>query len=103
LPNLPSTLKSVLRKHKQPRRLRDFVRQTGADDSCVQPLHRRRSAGGKLDTATTGNRRERDAAKKELETLWRNFLNANIRYNDLVPVADLEVFGINPRDDVRTP
>jgi hypothetical protein len=55
------------------------------------------------DTATVGNRRERNVARKELESLWREFLNANIRYNKLVPIADLEVFGINPRDDVRTP
>jgi hypothetical protein len=55
------------------------------------------------DTATIGNRRERNVARKELESLWRELLNANIRYNKLVPVADLEVFGINPRDGVRTP
>ena len=54
------------------------------------------------DTATTGARRERDAARKALDPLWRGFLNANIRYNELVPEADLEVFGINRSDDVRT-
>jgi hypothetical protein len=55
------------------------------------------------DTATTGARRERDDAKKALDPLWRGFLNANIRYNALVPAADLEVFGIKRGDDVRTP
>jgi hypothetical protein len=55
------------------------------------------------DTATTGHRRERDEAKKALDPLWRGFLNANIRYNALVPAADLEVFGIKRSDDVRTP
>ncbi|MDR0728647.1 MAG: hypothetical protein LBF19_00770 [Prevotellaceae bacterium] len=55
------------------------------------------------DTATTGHRRERNIAKKELDPLWRGFLNANIRYNELVPAADLEVFGIKSRDDTRTP
>jgi hypothetical protein len=55
------------------------------------------------DTATAGNRRERNDAKKALESLWRKFLNANIRYNELVPVVDFEVFGIKPRDSVRTP
>ena len=55
------------------------------------------------DTATTGTRRERDTARKELEPKWREFLNANIRYNALVPEADLEVFGIKRGDDTRTP
>ena len=55
------------------------------------------------DTATTGHRRERDEARKVLEPLWRTFLNANIRYNERVPEADLEVFGIKRGDDVRTP
>jgi hypothetical protein len=55
------------------------------------------------DTATAGTRRERDDAMKNLDKVWRDFLNANIRYNNLVPVADFEVFGISQRDDVRTP
>jgi hypothetical protein len=55
------------------------------------------------DTATTGNRRERDAIKEELITLWRAFINAHIRYNALVSEADLEVFGIKRGDGTRTP
>jgi hypothetical protein len=55
------------------------------------------------DTATSGNRRERDAARSELTPLWREFINANIRYNKLVPDADLEVFGVKRTDDTRTP
>jgi hypothetical protein len=55
------------------------------------------------DTATTGNRRERNVAKGELEPLWRTFINAHIRYNAQVPEADLEVFGIKRSDGTRTP
>ena len=54
------------------------------------------------DTATAGTRRERDTARADLEAKWRTFINAGIRYNELVPVADLEVFGIKAHDDVRT-
>jgi hypothetical protein len=55
------------------------------------------------ETATTGNRRERDAARGVLEPLWRHFMNENIRYNPLVSEADMEVFGIKRGDGTRTP
>jgi hypothetical protein len=55
------------------------------------------------DTATIGARRARDEARKQLEALWRAFINAHIRYNPLVSVADLAVFRIRKRDGVRTP
>jgi hypothetical protein len=55
------------------------------------------------DTATPGARRERDHARKDLESKWREFINVNIRYNVLVPVADLEVFGLKDPDNIRTP
>jgi hypothetical protein len=50
------------------------------------------------DTATTGARRERNAARKDLEKKWRQFINTNIRYNALVPEADREVFKLKPED-----
>jgi hypothetical protein len=53
-------------------------------------------------TATTGARRARDEAKEALESEWRGFLNENIRYNSLVPVEDLDVFGIKKRDTTPT-
>ncbi|MDR3184487.1 MAG: hypothetical protein LBT49_03680 [Prevotellaceae bacterium] len=75
--------------------------------AAVTPAYNRYIAAEALaadpDTATTGHRRERDDAKKVLDPLWRGFLNANIRYNELVPAADLEVFGIKRGDDIRTP
>ncbi|MDR2811390.1 MAG: hypothetical protein LBB84_12715 [Tannerellaceae bacterium] len=55
------------------------------------------------DTATSGARRTRDEVRKTLESVWRQFLNENIRYNSAVPVGDLEVFGIKKRDKTRTP
>ena len=55
------------------------------------------------DTATSAHRHVRDTAHKELEALWRAFLNENIRYNPLVSEADLEVFGITKGDGKRTP
>jgi hypothetical protein len=55
------------------------------------------------DTATAGNRRERDTARDELTALWRAFINEYIRYNEHVPEADLEVFGIKRSDGTRTP
>jgi hypothetical protein len=54
------------------------------------------------DTATTGARRERDTAREKLTGLWRPFVNRFIRYNPLVPEADLEVFGIKKRDTTYT-
>jgi hypothetical protein len=54
------------------------------------------------DTATSGNRHARDTARKTLETLWRVFLNENIRFNTLVSEPDLEVFGLLPGDNTRT-
>jgi hypothetical protein len=74
---------------------------------AVRPAYDRyiaaEAVAANLDTATAGARRERDDAKHALDPLWRGFLNANIRYNERVPAADLEVFGIKRPDDVRTP
>jgi hypothetical protein len=74
---------------------------------AIEPTYNRFIAAEALasdpDTATTGHRRERDTAQKELELMWRGFLNANIRYNASVPEADLEVFGIKRGDGTRTP
>jgi hypothetical protein len=55
------------------------------------------------ETATKGNRDARNASREALEGPWRHFLNENIRYNTLISVSDLEVFGIKPRDNIRTP
>jgi hypothetical protein len=55
------------------------------------------------DTATSANRHARDTAHRTLETLWREFLNENIRYNAQVSETDLEVFGIFKGDGTRTP
>ncbi|MDR1676118.1 MAG: hypothetical protein LBR86_06605 [Tannerella sp.] len=55
------------------------------------------------DTATRGNREARDEARDVLEKEWRHFLNENIRYNTAISTADLAVFGITPRDGIRTP
>jgi hypothetical protein len=75
--------------------------------TAIEPAYNRfitaEAMASNPDTATTGHRRERDEAKKDLESMWRGFLNANIRYNDKVPAADLEVFGIKRSDDTRTP
>jgi hypothetical protein len=55
------------------------------------------------DTATKGNREARDEAGDKLEKAWRQFLNESIRFNTSVSTADKEVFGISPRDGIRTP
>ncbi|MDR1198957.1 MAG: hypothetical protein LBK94_08130 [Prevotellaceae bacterium] len=55
------------------------------------------------DTATKGNREARDEAHDALEKAWRQFLNESIRFNTAVSTADKEVFGISPRDGIRTP
>ncbi|MDR2466748.1 MAG: hypothetical protein LBD35_05080 [Prevotellaceae bacterium] len=54
------------------------------------------------DTATTGARRARDAARDALEHGWRKFLNEYVRYNSAVPIEDFEVFRIKPRDYTPT-
>jgi hypothetical protein len=54
-------------------------------------------------TATKANRDARNLARHALETQWRVFLNKEIRLNDLMSVAQKEVFGILPHDDTRTP
>jgi hypothetical protein len=54
------------------------------------------------DTATKGNRRARDEARDKLEKAWRQFMNESIRFNTSVGTADKAVFGILPRDDIRT-
>jgi hypothetical protein len=55
------------------------------------------------ETATKGNREARDEARDVLEKAWRQFLNESIRFNTLVSTADKAVFGISPRDGIRTP
>jgi hypothetical protein len=55
------------------------------------------------DTATKGNREARDEAQEALEKAWRQFLNESVRFNTAVSTADKEVFGISPRDGIRTP
>jgi hypothetical protein len=55
------------------------------------------------ETATKGNREARDEAHDKLVTGWRQFLNESIRFNTLVSTADKEIFGISPRDYIRTP
>ncbi|MDR1331949.1 MAG: hypothetical protein LBK07_07570 [Tannerella sp.] len=54
-------------------------------------------------TATKANRDARNLAWHALEKQWRVFLNKEIRLNDLMSVAQKEVFGILPHDDTRTP
>ncbi|MDR1338847.1 MAG: hypothetical protein LBK58_02150 [Prevotellaceae bacterium] len=54
------------------------------------------------DTATKGNRKARDEAHDRLEKAWRQFLNEFIRYNTSISTADKAVFGISPRDGIRT-
>ncbi len=46
--------------------------------------------------ATRGNRDNRNRLHEELESIWREFLNANIRYNSRVSVADMAVMGFTP-------
>jgi hypothetical protein len=55
------------------------------------------------ETATKGNREARDEARDALEKAWRQFLNECIRFNTLVSTADKAVFGVSPRDGIRTP
>jgi hypothetical protein len=55
------------------------------------------------ETATKGNRKARDTARNVLEKAWRQFLNESIRFNTLIGTADRSVFGIPPRDGIRTP
>ncbi|MDR1129625.1 MAG: hypothetical protein LBK96_01410 [Prevotellaceae bacterium] len=55
------------------------------------------------DTATKGNREARDVASALLKEAWRQFINESIRFNTLVSTADKAVFGISPRDGIRTP
>jgi hypothetical protein len=54
------------------------------------------------DTATKGNRAARNEARNRLEKAWRQFLNECIRFNSAVSTADKAVFGISPRDSIRT-
>lgn len=53
-------------------------------------------------TATKANRDARNIARTALDRQWRAFLNKEIRLNDAISVADKEIFGIVPRDDIRT-
>jgi hypothetical protein len=55
------------------------------------------------DTATKGNRDARDESLNKLKPVWRQFLNESIRFNTSVSTADKAVFGISPRDGIRTP
>jgi hypothetical protein len=54
------------------------------------------------DAATKSNREARDEAQDALEKAWRQFLNESIRFNTSVSTADKEVFGISPRNGIRT-
>jgi hypothetical protein len=54
-------------------------------------------------TATKAYRDARNGAWSALEKQWRVFLNKEIRLNDLIGIADKEVFGILPHDNIRTP
>ncbi len=47
--------------------------------------------------ATKGNRDDRNRLRLELETEWRMFLNANIRFNTRVSVSDMAVIGFTPK------
>jgi hypothetical protein len=62
------------------------------DDTAMNPA-----------TATKGNRDARNVASGLLKTVWRQFLNESIRFNTLVSTADKAIFGISPRDGIRTP
>jgi hypothetical protein len=53
-------------------------------------------------TATRGNRDARNAAWKTLEKQWRIFLNKEVRLNDNISIADKEIYGIFPHDDIPT-
>jgi hypothetical protein len=55
------------------------------------------------DTATKGNREARNEALNALKKAWRQFMNESIRFNTSVSTADKAVFGISPRDGIRTP
>ena len=46
--------------------------------------------------ATKGNRDTRRLLQTDLEKAWRDFLNANIRHNSRVSVADMAVMGFTP-------
>ncbi|MDR2466827.1 MAG: hypothetical protein LBD35_05485 [Prevotellaceae bacterium] len=74
--------------------------------AVVTPLYDRyiekEAIAANPDTGTSGARTARDEARNDLEPSWRNFINENIRYNSAVPVEDLEVFGIKPRDTTPT-
>ncbi|MDR1339137.1 MAG: hypothetical protein LBK58_03665, partial [Prevotellaceae bacterium] len=54
------------------------------------------------ETATTANRQARDEARDKLEKAWRQFLNESIRFNTSISIADKAIFGISPRDGIRT-
>lgn len=75
--------------------------------SVITPLYNdfitKEALAANPDTATKGNRAARNEAWRKLNKAWLQFLNESIRYNTAVSTADKEVFGISPRDDVRTP
>jgi hypothetical protein len=74
--------------------------------AVITPLYddyiAKEALAGNPETATKGNREARNEAKKILEKEWRQFLNENVRFNKSIGTADKEVFGISPRDNVRT-
>ncbi|MDR1223081.1 MAG: hypothetical protein LBL07_09445 [Tannerella sp.] len=55
------------------------------------------------ETATKGNLDAHNEARDKLEKAWRQFLNECIRFNTSIGTADRAVFGISPRDGIRTP
>ncbi|MDR1676590.1 MAG: hypothetical protein LBR86_09010 [Tannerella sp.] len=69
--------------------LDEFIR---LDAVCADPT-----------TASQINREARKKAQRALNTQWRAFLNKEIRLNDAISLTEKAVFGIVPRDDIRTP
>jgi hypothetical protein len=69
-----------------------YMDYLAADDKAENP-----------DTATKGNRDERNRLRDELKKMWRQIVNEWIRFNSKISVPDKEVFHVYPRDDTRTP
>jgi hypothetical protein len=74
--------------------------------NIITPLYNdfiaKEKLAGNPETATKANREARDVALDKLKKAWRQFLNESIRYNTLVDTADKAIFGITPRDGIRT-
>jgi hypothetical protein len=75
--------------------------------SVITPLYTdylaKEKLAGNPETATKAHREARDVALDKLKKAWRQFLNESVRYNTLIDTADKAVFGITPRDGIRTP